>query len=310
MHLKKGDIVDVIAPASSISKIEMAQITQFLTKKGLKARFFDEKGLLLGKNVKNLFPRFSAKKRAEQLIKALENQDSKAVWCARGGYGSTELLNFLQNNKKTAPTKLFIGFSDITSLAIFLSQKLNWQIIYGPMLTQLSSGKVSKKSEKIIFDFIFGAKRQLKYQILSLNNVAKKSTKISGILSGGCLSVIAAAHGTPNQIDFQNKILFLEDIDESGEKIDRYFTQFLQIMQHKNCYPKAILLGNFHQSVDDKQKKADIRQAIANLVQKIDENGLKIAVFEEKTGCLGHSKNIAPIVIGNEVTIAAGILTV
>ncbi len=310
MHLKKGDIIDVIAPASSISKAEMAQIAKFLTKNGLKARFFNEKGLLLDKKAKNLFAAFSGKKRYEQLLQALDNKDSKAIWCARGGYGSAELIDFLQNHKKTAQTKLFIGFSDITSLAIFLSQKLNHQVIYGPMLTQLSFSKVSKKSEKAIFDFIFGVKKQLNYQVLALNNFANKSKKISGILTGGCLSVIAASNATPNQIDVKNKILFLEDIDETGEKIDRYFTQFLQIMQQEKSYPQAILLGNFYQDVDDKQKKANIKQAIANLVQKIDENGLKIAVFTEKTGCLGHSKDIMPVVIGGEVEIADGVLTI
>ncbi len=299
MHLKKGDIVDVISPASSFSKVEMREIAKFLEKSGLKARFLMEKELLLSKKAKNLFPQFSVQKRFEQLKKALKS-DSKAIWCARGGYGSVDLIPFLQKSEKIAQNKLFIGFSDITTLGIFLEQNWNWKIIYGPMLTQLSFSKVSKKSEDAIIKMIFDKNSaQQSYDILALN----KAQKIEGILVGGCLSVLCASLATANQIDFNDKILFLEDIDESGEKIDRYLTQILQFMVEKNCSPRAILFGNFYENVKEKSKKENIKLAIKNFAERIALIDKKIAVFEEKTGSLGHSPNIMPVVIGGKIEI-------
>ncbi len=302
MHLKKGDIVDVISPASSVSKAEMREIAKFLEKFGLKARFFLEDELLLSKKAKNLFPQFSAQKRFEQLKKALKS-DSKAIWCARGGYGSVDLIPFLQKSEKIAQNKLFIGFSDITTLGIFLEQNWNWKIIYGPMLTQLSFSKVSKKSEDEIIKMIFDKNSaQQSYDILALNKI-NKAQKIEGILVGGCLSVLCASLATANQIDFNDKILFLEDIDESGEKIDRYLTQILQFMVEKNYSPRAILFGNFYENVKEKSKKENIKLAIKNFVERIALIDKKIAVFEEKTGSLGHSPNIMPVVIGGKIEI-------
>ena len=167
------------------------------------------------------------------------------------------------------------------------------------MLTQLAFGKVSKKSINAIFTLLFCEEYSLEYDIFTQNS----DKRIEGILVGGCLSVIMQSLGTVNQIDWHDKILFLEDIDESGEKIDRYFTQILQIMKYQNSEPKAILLGNFAQNVRDLQKKSNIKQAIAGFTKKIAENGLEIALFEEKSQCLGHTKNMMPLVIGTEVEI-------
>lgn len=305
MFLKKGDLVDIISPASTISKSELAAIKLFLEKNGLKARFYMEEELALDKKQSHLFSTFSPKTRFEQLKFALENKESKAVWCVRGGYGSGDLLPFLQKTKKITQNKLFIGFSDITSLAIFLQQKWDWKIIYGPMLNQITSDKISKKSQQIILDFVFGKKTQLKYDL-----EAKNSTKkVEAELVGGCLSVIASHFATSNQIDWKDKILFLEDIDETGEKIDRYFAQIIQIMLQNKSYPKAILLGNFLFGVSLSAKKRNIAFAIEKLTIYLQQNNLKIPVFEEKTHCLGHSQNITPIIIGNFTKIYDNILT-
>ncbi len=308
MNLKKGDIIDVITPASAISREELVKISQFLEKKGLKTRFFMEKELVLDEKPPHLFSIASAETRFKQLKMALES-DSKVVWCARGGYGSADLIPFLALETQRLQDKNFIGFSDITSLTIFLQQQWNFEIIAAPMLAQLAFGKVSKKSEDAIFTLLFSEEYSLEYDILPLN-LQDLETKIEGILTGGCLSVIMQSLGTLNQIDWHDKILFLEDIDEKGEKLDRFFTQILQIIKHQDSCPKAILLGNFAQNVRDKQKKANIKMAIVEFVNKIEKNGLDIRIFEEKSQCLGHTRNMMPLLIGAEVEIYDGKLVI
>lgn len=299
MNIKKGDIIDIIAPASPITKGELAKILKFLEKHQLQGRFLLEDELILEKKPKNLFPTFTKELRIKQFKQAIQS-DSKAIWCARGGYGSSDLLPLLHFEEEIPQNKLFIGFSDLSALGNFLIQNWNYKIIYGPMLSQLAFKKLAKKSEELIFELIFNGKKKIKYEISPLNNYQQR---VKGILVGGCLSVLMQNIGTVNQINWHNKILFLEDIDESGEKLDRYFMQILQICKFQNSYPKAILLGNFYENVKEKQRKTNIDFAIQEFVRKIDESGASIPLFIEKENCLGHSKNISPIILGKETTI-------
>lgn len=304
--LKKGDLVDVIAPSSPATKAEIKKIGEFLSKKGLKMRFFDEDKIALPRKAADSFP-ICEKIRFAQLEKALKSKDSAAIWCVRGGYGSSDLIKFLVKHKKIAQNKLFIGFSDLTSLGGFLSQKWGWKIIYGVMLSQLSFQKVKKVSEKAIFSLIMGQKKILSYRVLAQNKVAKNIQKeIKGQLVGGCLSVFMQNFETKNEIKFKNQILLLEDIDESGERLDRRFEHLLQIFEHKNSYPKAILLGNFLQYIEDTASRKKVRKALDKFIAKIDERNLKIAVFEDKNAVLGHSDKIEPLIIGAEARIFGG----
>jgi len=308
--LQKGDLIDIVCPASSVSESDLKKIKFFLTQNGLKARFYMEDQLLLKKKQASLFPAFSAKKRFEQLQFALENNDSKAVWCMRGGYGSFELISLLEKISKPSLSKIFIGFSDITSLAIFLQQKWGWKIIYGPMLTQLASDKVTTSAKKAIFDLIFGKNSELNYEVSCLSDAsAGFKNKIEGKIIGGCLSVLACSFATSNEISYKDKLLFLEDIDESGEKIDRYFTQLIQVFLTSKNLPKALLLGNFSQGVTIPAKKKNIDFAIEKFAKNLQENKLEIPLFQEKSNCLGHAKNIMPLLIGGEAKIANNILT-
>lgn len=309
MFLKKGDLVDIISPASSITKDDFAKIKLFLEANGLRARFNMDRELLLDKKQSHSLPSFLAEKRCKQMRFALENKESKAVWCARGGYGSADLIPLLQASKKIPQNKVFIGFSDITSLAIFLQQSWSWQIIYGPMLNQLAQNRVSALSKKAILNLLFGKKTTLKYKLEAKNSYAKSAKNINAQIVGGCVSVLAAHFSTSNQIDWKDKILLLEDIDESGEKLDRYFSQIMQIMLTKKSYPSAILLGNFYLDITSTIKKKNIAFAIEKFIANLLQNKINIPVFEEKTKCLGHSKNIMPITIGKIAKISNNFLT-
>ncbi len=299
--LKKGDLIDIICPASSITELDLKKIKYFLAQHDLEARFHLQDQLLLKKKQSHLFPSFCVEKRFEQLRFALENKDSKAVWCVRGGYGSGDLISLLEKMPKPSASKIFIGFSDITSLGIFLQQKWNWKIIYGPMLTQLAFNKVTPSAKKAIFDLIFGKTSELNYKISSLSKNSNAS--ITGKIIGGCLSVLASHFATSNEITCKNQVLFLEDIDESGEKIDRYFMQLIQVFLQSKNLPQAILLGNFSQGATSIAKKKNIDFAIQKFAQKLQENKLNIPLFQENLNCLGHAKNIMPLVIGGEAKI-------
>ncbi len=302
IKLKKGDIIDIISPGSACDLNEISQIKKLVKGSGFTPRVFLEKELTLKKSATHEFPSFAAKDRFAQLKNAIENLESKIIWCTRGGYGSADLLPFLKSLKKPKNPKIFIGFSDISSLSLFLIQKWGWQVISAPVLIQLALKKVSPQSEKAIFDLILGKTKELKYELTTLASNGKNS--LSKIVVGGCISVVAGHFATKNQINWQDKILFLEDEGEDGERLDRYFHQIITIITESKKLPAAILLGNFLEANPHGTPKAkNIEIAIKRFVEKIAENKLKIAVFQEKSGSLGHSKNMMPLILGREAVI-------
>lgn len=293
--LSKKAIIDIVSPGTACTSEEISKIKNYVKKIGLTPRIFLEKETSIKKSIAHEFPSIAASTRFEQLKKSIESTDSKIIWCTRGGYGSAEILEFLRKMKKPKTPKIFIGFSDISSLNIFLTQEWNWKVISGPMLVQLALETVSKKSEKAILDLLFGKTKELKYKISG-------GKPLSGIVVGGCISVISGHFGTKNQIDWNNKILFLEDEGEDGERLDRYFHQISEIIRESGKKPKAVLLGNFLEANPHGTPKAkNIEMAIKLFAKKLG----KIPLFEEKTKSLGHSKNTLPLILGAEAKITS-----
>lgn len=305
--LKKNDVVDVVFLGTAGTFDEVKKIKNFVKKIGLTPNIFLEKETTLKKSISHEFPSFKASHRFEQFKKSVES-DSKIIWCARGGYGSAELLPFLVKMKKPKIPKIFIGFSDISSLNNFLLEEWGWKIVSAPMLAQIALNKVTEKSAKAIVDFIFGKKTELKY---SLNLISSEKKSVNAIIVGGCVSVLAGQFGTKNQINWQDKILFLEDEGEDGERLDRYFYQIVQIISQQKKIPKAIVLGNFLEANPHGTPKGkNIEMAIKKFAEKLLEAGLEIPLWQEKSKSLGHSRSMLPLVLGAEVKISVdGILT-
>lgn len=300
INVQKGDIVDIIFPATGCSSAEILAIKNYVEKElDLTPRIlFENEQNLTTENPKNEFPISDKKHRFLQLQEALENQNSKIVWCGRGGYGSGDLLPMLEEIAPIKQNKLFIGFSDIVSIASFFQDRWNWKIICAPVLTQLARGDIEKDGEKELKELIFGEKTEFSYDVIALNQI--ENPTISGEISGGCLSVLCGHFGGKYQINFANKILFLEDEGEDGERLDRYFRQIIEvILKDKTQIPKAILLGNFLQSNPHGTPKAEnIEKAIKNFVQRIADFSLKIPIFADKNNNLGHSSKMRPLILG------------
>jgi muramoyltetrapeptide carboxypeptidase len=296
--LKKNDVVDVVSLGTACTLSEIKKIENFILEIGLLPNIFFGLETTLKKAVNHEFPSFDAEIRFKQFKAAIENPDSKIIWCTRGGYGSAELLPFLKKIKKPKNKKILIGFSDISSLNKILIEEWEWEVISAPMLAQIVLDKVSKASAKAIVDLVFGKKTKLKYNLLTPYSLPLTP------ITGGCLSVLAGSFGTKNQIDWKNKILFLEDEGEDGERLDRYFSQLAQIMNEQKSFPKAILLGNFLEANPHGTPKAkNIEMAIEKFSKKIS-----VPVLIEKSKKLGHSKNMLPLVLGAKAKIVGGVL--
>jgi len=300
INIQKGDIIDIVFPATGSSSTELLAIKNYVkTQLNLTPRILFENELIFTKETaENEFPANDKRQRFQQLKAALENSDSKILWCGRGGYGSGDLLPDLQKIQKIKQNKLFIGFSDIVSIATFFQDNWGWNIICAPVLLQLARNDIEKNAENELKELIFGKKSEFSYDLIPLNKIS--DSDISTQICGGCLSVLCGHFGGDFQINFADKILFLEDEGEDGERLDRYFRQIIEVIFKTKSAPKAILLGNFSQANPHGTPKAkNIEIAIENFVKRIADFSLRIPVFKVKDNNLGHSHKMRPLILGH-----------
>ena len=243
--------------------------------------------LLLNKDV-HPFHSNSDEKRFEDLNKALNIQDENVIiWCINGGYGSAKLINYLQRQSKPKCEKIFIGYSDITALHLFFSQKWSWKTIHGPCLGELFKEDKDINNFLNLFDCLlrkdFTNRKFVKY-IKPLNLAAEKFKDQIDLFkfTGGNLALIQTSLGTSWQIDIKNKVLFLEDIGEAGYKIDRMLNHISSVLNIRTV--KAIIFGEFINSDEF------IDFTINNFVN------LNSSIPIYKTDKLGHGKNNLPII--------------
>ncbi|SHE34897.1 MULTISPECIES: S66 peptidase family protein [Caloramator] len=228
--LNKGDKVSLIAPAGAIFNDELIKKSiQIINEFGYSVK--------LGKNINSKYGYLAGEdnKRVEDLIDAFKDKEVKAIFCIRGGYGTIRLLdkinyNVIKNNKK-----IFVGYSDITSLHASFSH-LDFPTFHGPMF----SYDIFKNNDNynLLFEFLEGRIDKLNYALTPI-----REGNIEGKIVGGNLCVLCSLIGTQYQYKFKNSILFIEEINEEPYKIDRFLNQ----LYHSNILNEVegIILGSF-----------------------------------------------------------------
>lgn len=266
--LKKGDIVDIIAPGYRSPSEQVQSGLEHLKSWGLVPRApknLIQKHFLHANTDENRFGFLKA---------ALESKDSHVIWCTRGGYGSNRLLPYLAKMKKPKTQKLLIGLSDVTSLHTFFSQEWGWPSLHACVLDRLGRGDLPKALEKELHDVLFGKRDELKFSKLKpLNAAAENIKSIKAPIVGGNLTVLQSSLGTPFEVQTDGKFLFIEDLAERGYRIDRMLEQFRQAGLFKNC--RGILLGHFIGGEEPATGKNNFKQVFARWA-----TDLKIPLFD------------------------------
>lgn len=292
IKIKKGDIVDIVAPASFSDGSELIKAIDQIKKWGLVPRTFIDFTAFHPYHSDEDLERFTDLKRA------LVAPDSKIIWSLRGGYGSARLLNQLSKLKKPKKEKILIGYSDITSLHLFLNQNWGWESMHGPMISSFSNKEFSKLCLSELRDVLFSNKK-IHLELEPLNQIAESNkTKIEAKLVGGNMAVIQSLIGTKFSLKVKDKILVLEDVNERGYKIDRMLTHLEMSGALKGC--KAIIFGDFTKGLEpDGESYVDF--ALTRFA--IDQ---KIPVY--KTHEFGHGKINRPLILNFKYKIQKSIL--
>jgi muramoyltetrapeptide carboxypeptidase len=218
--LRSGDIVAIVAPASNLKPDYLAKGVAELERMGFRVKY--EPGIL----AKDRYTAGSDQRRADELMRGFTDSEVKAVWTARGGYGSMLLLNMLDEKTLQRHPKIFIGYSDLTALHLYFYRRFGWVTFHGPMAAKdLAGDKEGYDSAMLIKTLM---------QSTPIGRVDSPSTEMlhrgygrsaSGRLLGGCLSLISSMMGTPDELDTRGSILFLEDASTKPFAIDRMLQQ-------------------------------------------------------------------------------------
>ncbi|HRH38870.1 MAG TPA: LD-carboxypeptidase [Flavobacteriales bacterium] len=162
----------------------------------------------------------TSKQRAADLQAAFDDPEVKAIWCARGGYGTVHLLKHMDLGAVQRNPKWLVGFSDVTVLHNTL-HKLGIASLHAQMPYNLAakSERARETLRKALFgeDLTLISERGLGVEPLAAN----KPGECEGVVVGGNLSLLYALRGTPYDIDPAGKILFIEDLDELLYHVDR-----------------------------------------------------------------------------------------
>jgi muramoyltetrapeptide carboxypeptidase len=185
----------------------------------------------------------TAQQRLDDFQQAIDDPTIKAVFSARGGYGTSQIIDQVNFRQFKKHPKWIVGFSDIT---ILLSQlyRLGFESIHGPMPKQFLNEGMAESVESL---------RQLLFgEAHKYNTIAHPSNKIGqakGVLVGGNLALLAHAIGSRSDVDMRNKILFIEDVGEYRYNIDRMMIQLKRANKLKHL--AGLIVGQFSDLKDE-----------------------------------------------------------
>ena len=226
--LKKGDTIGITATARKIELSSLQPAIKLLESWGLHVKI----GKTIGKSENQLAG--ADWQRATDLQEMLDDPTIKAVWAGKGGYGTVRIIDRIDFAKFEKKPKWIVGFSDVTVLHSHLNN-MNIETIHGIMA--LSATTATPAAIESLRRALFGEK--LIYDLAPHPfNVAGKT---SGELVGGNLSVLYSILGSKSEIDYKDKILFIEDLDEYLYHIDR-----MMMNLKRNGYfdgLKAVIVG-------------------------------------------------------------------
>jgi len=212
--LRKGDGVGIVAPASYFQRQDFESGCEALRQMGYKPVYDDS---IFDRD---LYFAGSVERRARELEEMFVRDNVKAILCARGGYGSNYLLPALDVKKIAAHPKIFIGYSDLTTLLTHFCDEAGMVTFHGPMVAKdfAKPDGVDAASWQAALNgadnwgLDFGADSGVKPLVQG---------SAEGVLYGGCLSMLVASLGTPYEIHTEGTILFIEDVATKPFQIDR-----------------------------------------------------------------------------------------
>ena len=212
-RLRPGDLIGIISPAGPVDESELQPDLRLLESSGVgihvAPHVYDRHGYLAGDD----------ETRLSDLHAMFEDRRIKAIYCARGGYGTLRLLDKIDYDLIREHPKIIVGYSDITALLLAINKKTGLVTFHGPMVRGFSA--LHDSSREALFRLI-SSNQPVSFSPMAGNSLI--AGRATGPLVGGNLSLICHLTGTPFLPSLDKVILFIEDIGEPLYRIDRMLT--------------------------------------------------------------------------------------
>ena len=233
--LLQGETVGVVAPSGRVDPRLLHKGVARLEQLGLR--------VVLGRHLEKSCRYFAGtdQERAEDFQAMFQNKEVDAVLCARGGVGAARIIPFLDRGLLAQFPKIFVGSSDITSLLLYLSESFGWVCFHGPMVATQFGKEPPPLLERQFFQVLSGEAVEMRFPGVK----PLRSGLAEGALTGGCLTLICTSIGTSYEITTDEKIFFIEDVNEAPFRIDRMLSYLKSIGKFERV--RGVLFGQMPQ---------------------------------------------------------------
>ena len=286
-RLRQGDRVRLIAPASPFDLDLFRSGKTVLEGFGLVPVVdkgeFSRDGFLAGDD----------ERRANALTVALCEEDTRAVWCIRGGYGTARALPLLDLPRLRRHPKLLVGFSDVTSLLVQLARPGGGVAVHGPVVTQLS--KLPPTDLRWLETLLFDPAAPRRVPLGRTRTLVPGEAE--GRLMAGNLSVLASLAGTPFAPDLRGAVLCIEDANEAAYRLDRLLWQVISAgLMTQVC---GVVLGELVGCKPEGAGRHSARSVVERAVAALGLPAISGAAF-------GHGCRNVALPLGVRVRLDAG----
>lgn len=282
-YLKKGDTIAIVATARKNIDDNLKPAISWLKNWGLE--------VVIGKTIglDNNQLAGTDEERAADFQTMMDNPNIKAIWCVRGGYGTVRMIDLLDWTKFKQSPKWIIGFSDVTVLHSHLNN-LGFASIHGIMPV---SAKATEEAKESLRKALFGEPLQYTVPCDQMNRYGKAK----GELVGGNLSILFSLLGSPSAVNCEDKILFIEDLDEYLYHIDR----MMMNLKRNGCLEslKGIIVGGMTKMHDNEIPWGK------NALEIIDDVTKKYNIPIIYNFPAGHMADNHALIFGKQVTLEA-----
>ena len=291
-EIQQGGTIGILCPSSPIGEGDAEKCKERLEALGY--------NVVVGKSAVSRHGGYLAgddQLRADDINRMFADPSIDGIFCIRGGYGSSRVMQLLDIETIKNNPKVFVGYSDITNLHVLLNQSADMPTLHGPMVYSnlLNDGDAYTMSS--FFDHLKFPKNIAFSNPEGVEIKAMTSGVAEGKIVGGNLAILVAGIGTPYELDTAGKLLFIEEIGESSYRVDRMLQQLIDSGKIDAC--NGLIFGDFNNCEPRNSQEFTVEEVIKDKLERFG----KPMLYNLKSG---HCKPMGTIPFGVKSHMDAG----